>query len=517
MVKLILYFSLCFLLLTTSVFAENKAENSFELVILNGRVIDPETKLDAILNIGINHGKIVSMTKKAIKGKQIIDAKGLVVAPGFIDTHWHGISKFGTKLALLNGVTTWLESETGVLDVDLFYKERQGWHANYGTTVGHIFARSLILDGVTGQDGITAPAANKEAGKDGVYAWSTVIPNEKQNQEIFALMDKGLKQGAIGIGSLVGYASTGVTAQEMYEVQKLAGSYGRLTAVHTRFSVTGKPPTEFVLGGHEIIANAITLNAPVIFQHFNNDNWQLAAKMLADARQQGHNIWGEVYPYRAFSTLANADFLAIDELAKAGLTPEKNVLDPATGEFMSTAAFAKMRAENPSHSVVIFSRPEEWIPQWVALKGVTIGSDAMLAIDSKSKLLPENAPFEQLAAHPRTAGAQAKTLRIAREHNIPLMDVIANLSYWSAKYLGDTGLKAMKNRGRLQEGMVADITIFNAKTVQDHATYQSGKNGLPPTGIPYVIVNGVLTINEGKLVPSAHAGQAIRFPVITAK
>ena len=114
--------------------------------------------------------------------------------------------------------------------------------------------------------------------------------------------------------------------------------------------------------------------------------------------------------------------------------------------------------------------------------------------------------------HPRTAGTHGTVLRLGREYGVPLMFAIAQMSYWPAKHLGDTGLKDMQMRGRIQEGKIADITIFDPETVTDNATYKSGQQGTPTTGIPYVIVNGQVVVYEGQF-QKVWAGQSIRFPV----
>ena len=496
-------------LVTPDAFA---GENDYDLVLLNGRVMDPETHFDGVRNVGIKDGIIKTITKDTISGKEVIDAKGLVVAPGFIDTHIHGITKLGRKLLLSDGVTTGLATEFGVLDIDTFYDQRKKWRGNYGATVGLNFARMKVLDHVTAQDDIEWLKATKEAAKKGASHWSTKIPSAKEEKEILALMKKGLDRGAIGVGIAVGYSPSGTTAREVYETQKLAASYGRVTASHTRFG-SGLPPDEFILGGDEIMANAIFLNAPAIFQHFHNADWQLGAEILERIGKQGYNIWGEIYPYAAYSTQIGSDFVSVENFKRNHLDISKTVLDPSTGKYLSEEAFSKLRKENPNHLIVVFSRKKEDIPKWLALEGATIGSDAMPALDANGNVLPEDAPYDKIVTHPRAAGSHSRALRFAREHNIPLMTVLANLSYWSAKHLGDTGLESMKRRGRMQEGMVADITVFDPKTVTDKADYAAGKNGLPPDGIPYVIVNGVVTIKNSKLVPDAWAGQPIRFPV----
>ncbi len=107
----------------------------YDLVILNGRVMDPETLFDSVANVGIKDGRIVAITKDAINGKDSIDAKGLVVAPGFIDTHVHGVDPFLVKLRLRDGVTTAMDLEAGAIRVGEWYAEKAktGWQVNYGT------------------------------------------------------------------------------------------------------------------------------------------------------------------------------------------------------------------------------------------------------------------------------------------------------------------------------------------------------------------------------------------------
>jgi N-acyl-D-aspartate/D-glutamate deacylase len=95
------------------------ADPQFDVVIPSGRVIDPETSLDAVRNIGVNDSKIAAVTPEAIAGGETIDASGLIVAPGFIDMHQHNTpSPFGQHVALRDGVTTALELEAGVYPVD---------------------------------------------------------------------------------------------------------------------------------------------------------------------------------------------------------------------------------------------------------------------------------------------------------------------------------------------------------------------------------------------------------------
>ena len=148
---------------------------------------------------------------------------------------------------------------------------------------------------------------------------------------------------------------------------------------------------------------------------------------------------------------------------------------------------------------------------WLEVPHMTVAGDQMPPVDIEGRLLTWDDPYEAYNGHPRTAGTHAATLRLGREHNVPLMQSLAQNSYWAAKHLGDAGVEAMKVRGRMQEGMVADITIFDPETVTDNATYKMGENGRPSTGIPYVLVNGTVMVRDSKVVDGVFPGQPIRF------
>src|SRR5262245_49750967 len=99
---------------------------TFNTVVLHGRVIDPESTLDAIRNIGIRDGRIAAISESGLQGKTTIEARGLVVAPGFIDLHAHGQDEENQRYQAMDGVTTALELEIGVADIDAWYQEREG-------------------------------------------------------------------------------------------------------------------------------------------------------------------------------------------------------------------------------------------------------------------------------------------------------------------------------------------------------------------------------------------------------
>ena len=230
----------------------------YDVAILNGRVMDPETNFDGVRNVGIKDGKIVVITENAIKGKETIDAKGHVVAPGFIEGHQHATDPFSRKVNLRDGLTTQMDFEAGAGDIAKWYAEAEGkTQANYGMVVLALIARISVLDGpeiaALGNDmgGLfahTVKAAAVKAQKEGRKpGWTATLPNKEEMTEIMSLVDEGLRQGALGVGVPVGYMTTGVTQYELYKYQELAAKYGRVTNGHVRFAGV-RPPTGGQLG-----------------------------------------------------------------------------------------------------------------------------------------------------------------------------------------------------------------------------------------------------------------------------
>ncbi len=245
------------------------AAKNYDLVILNGRVMDPESGLDAVRNVGIKDGKIAVVTEEAIKGKETIDAKGHVVAPGFIDTHHHNVlMPFGRKLALRDGITTTLEIEGGVMPVGDWYDSMEGKsQTNYGATSSVMGAREMTFNpkfkSVTG-----ASLADLEQAKvsGATMKWSTNVATDAEIEKILSLVEEGLKQGSLGVGLTTGYMVDGITSRETYGAQKLAGKYGRLLGLHGRFSGQDQGASG-MLGTDEQLAAAAAGGGGLIVQH----------------------------------------------------------------------------------------------------------------------------------------------------------------------------------------------------------------------------------------------------------
>ena len=139
------YFSAAGMLLALSL-TLGARQPVFDLVIRGGRVIDPETNLDAVRDVGITAGRIAAVSAAPLSGRETLEAGGLVVSPGFIDVHTHVNDAATYRLAAQDGVTTALDLEIGVSDVGGFYETRRGTTPiNFGTAASHPWARVIAF------------------------------------------------------------------------------------------------------------------------------------------------------------------------------------------------------------------------------------------------------------------------------------------------------------------------------------------------------------------------------------
>lgn len=510
-----------FLSAILSSIAFSSVAQDYDVAIMNGRVMDPETGFEQIANVGVSNGWISKITSEAITGVETIDATGHVVAPGFIDLEQHGIDPWGIKVNLRDGVTTQMDFELGALNIAEWYAAREGkTQANFGTVVGQEYARMRIHDGMAleGPDvsmPLTLSVHRAEAAEDGVDGWSTTKSTLEQMNQITQILDEGPMQGALGVGSTIGYAREGITTYEMLEAQKIAAQYGRLTSAHHRFHPSASTPTESQTGVNELLVNAMLLDAPLHIHHDNDYGWWENQEKMQLSRDQGYNVWASYYPWTAGSGNYGASIVAPDNwVNNMGYKYEETIFDPQLDRYVSQEEFEEFAANEPGRTLIAFSPPrEQWLLDWIKIPGFAVSGDGMPSLDAKGQPLNWDSPYEDYAGHPRSAGTHATVLRLSRENDIPLIFTLAQLSFYHAKFLGDSGLHSMQVRGRMQEGMVADITIFDPDTVTENASYTNGSNGLPSTGIPFVLVNGTVVVKDSKVQKDVTPGQAIRFPV----
>ena len=447
---------------------------SFDVIIASGRVIDPESGLDAVRSLGIRAGKIVTISADRLAGRTTIDATGLVVSPGFIDLHAHGQTPETYRFQALDGVTTSLELEVGTADVDRWYGERKdGRLINYGVSVGHIPVRMAVLH----DPGAWLPS--------GDAAHRAATPAELT--AIVARLETGLKKGAISVGAGLPYTEA-ATRHELQEVFRVAGRRHAPVNVHIRPGVAGLD---------EALKLAAQAKAPLHVVHLNSSGTTATPEMLAmieAARRRGRDVTTEAYPYEAGMTEIKSAIL--DEYETASEDRLSAELEwPRTGEHLTRETFKKYRAIGGP--VIRRTNTEDMVA---------------LAIRSPLTMIASDAYWENGTGHPRTTGTFSRVLgRYARDAKaITLMEAIKKMTLMPAVRL-QARVPSMSAKGRVRIGADADLTIFDPNRIIDRSTYR--EPALPAAGIQYVIVNGVTVVSNAQVVDSVKPGKPVRAPI----
>ena len=459
----------------------------FDLVILDGRVMDPETGLDAVRNVGINDDRIAMISERSLAGRDTIEAAGLVVAPGFIDLHAHGQDPVSNRLQAQDGVTTALEMEVGVYPVGEWLASREGKAPiHYGATVGHWPARVKLVDGIDVGHFPTLSAEETVRMDQGNYAYEHL--SEELIDRLGLLMTTGLEEGALGLGFGITY-TPGASRLEILRLFQLAQRQGVAAYVHLRQENSGGTLGAF----QEVIALAASTGASVHIVHLNSsadEEARVVLEMIRGAVSRGVDITTESYPYTAGSTLIESAFFDSWE----GLTDEEygRLQWPATGERLNTETFNRYREQGGW--VIVHGRQEntnEWI---VAQPDVMVASDGI--------------SFLHGPAHPRGAGTFARVLgHYSRERGaLSLMDALGKMTIQPARRL-EAVAPVMKKKGRVQEEADADLTLFDPARIRDRSTYAQGDS--PSEGIVHVLVGGTPVVRDGQVVEGAFPGQAV--------
>ncbi|MBM3784327.1 MAG: amidohydrolase family protein [Acidobacteria bacterium] len=453
------------------------AQNRFDVAVNGGRVLDPESGLDGIRSLGIRNGMIAAISAAPLSAKKVIDAKGLVVSPGFIDLHSHGQSDENYRYKARDGVTTALELEVGVSPMKKWVDERRGKSLiHYGASIGHIPARMAAMDD-TSEWLPAGPAATRAA-------------SDPEQVKTLELIRAGLRDGGVGIGMGIAYTPF-ASRSEILDVFRVAANAGVPIFVHMR--AAGRKDPGMVDALQEMISDAAISGAAVHIVHLNSSSgksFELGLSMVRGARARGVDVTTEAYPYIAGMT--RLDSAIFNPGWREALEADfGDLLWIATGERLNAETFEKRRKEGGT--VVAFTMREQDIELAMAAPDVMVASDGWITNGK---------------GHPRAAGCYARVLaHYVRERKVcTLMDAVRKMSLLPAKRL-EKFVPSMRKKGRIQVGAHADLAVFDAAKVQDKATYENPAQY--SEGIPHVLVMGVPVVENSKLAEGVFPGQPV--------
>jgi N-acyl-D-aspartate/D-glutamate deacylase len=445
------------------------AAQTYDVVLQNGRVMDPESGLDAVRSVGINGNKIAAVSASPLHGKLEVDARNLVIAPGFIDLHQHSQTPEAYGFKAMDGVTTALELEVGVFPVSEWYAARAGKSIiNFGASSGHIPARMAIMHDTGGLLPRDA-AMNRTA-------------TAEEQKAVASAVQKGLDEGGLGMGMGIVYTPT-ASPDEILNLFYLAAKFKRPVFVHMR--ATGN----VISALQEVITDAAASGAPLHVVHINSSSTAKtpeALHIIEGVRARGLDVTTEAYPYTAGMTeIASARYAGLENQ-----TPEyfATMLWPPTGERLTKESFLRYRKQGGF--VAQFNNTEEMVRLAIANPMVMIASDG-------------------INEHPRSAGTYARVLGkyVRQEKALTLMDAIRKSSLLPAQRL-EAMSPQMRQKGRIKPGADADLSVFDANTVIDRSTFEKPEQY--SEGFRYVLVGGTFVVRDGKLQPGATPGQGIQ-------
>lgn len=500
------------------------AEGRFDLIIINGRVMDGSGNPWFRADIGIANGRIAALGRlDRARAARVIDAGDRYVTPGFIDVHTHagpGLAREGLRQAqplLAQGVTTIVANPDGGGPIDLAKQradlERGGTGVNVLLLIGHGSVRSAAMGG----------AVNRK-------------PSEDEMGRMEEMVRAAMRDGAYGLSSGIYYVpGSFATTDEIIALARVAGESGGLYTSHIRDE--GNYNVGVVASVQEVIRVAEEAGVIGIVTHMKAlgpDSWGLSVACttrIDQARARGVQVFADQYPYEASSTSLVAALLPGQEGGREALV--KRIADPATR--MTLAAMVRenfRRRGGPASLVIAFYAPDRTLegksvaeiaaargaaPEDAVLDLVARGDAGIVSFNMSEADIAHimRQPYTMTSSdgdlvpmgsgrpHPRNNGAFARKLAVyVRERGVvSLESAIRSATSLSATVFG------LSDRGVIRPGAWADLAIFDLKEVRDRATY------LDPhqlaTGMTYVLVNGQVAVEDGKFT-GAMAGSVLR-------
>lgn len=507
--------------------ASGAAEPAFDLLITNGRIVDGSGNPWFRTDIGIKDGRIARLGRiNPAEAAQTIDAKGQIVAPGFIDVHTHVESIYNLPAAenfIRMGVTTLVTGNCGGSAVDV------------GRFLGRIKETPLAVN-------LATLIAHGSVRRDAMGSEDRT-PTADEMKKMEALVEQGMKDGAVGLSSgLIYVPGLYAKTDEITTLARVTARFGGIYATHMRSE--GEQVADAIRESIQIGEQA---GLPVEISHFKISSkamWgqtPMTLGLVRDARARGLMVTVDQYAYTASSTSLDSrlpGWLRAGGLAEA----KKRLADQTTRERVIKEMKEGLKRngfKDYSYAMVASYQPDrsfngksiaEITKQVRGKRDVKNQIDQILAMyeaggagmiyhamneDDVQRIMRE--PFTMIASdsgvrqqdesvpHPRGYGNNARVLgRYVRELQIiSLEDAIRKMTSLPAQTFG------FRDRGMIREGFAADLTIFDDKTVADRATFDQPHQY--PVGISYVMVNGEVAYVNQQMTP-ARPGLALRGP-----
>jgi N-acyl-D-aspartate/D-glutamate deacylase len=448
-------------------------DHRFDVVIQGGRVVDPASGFDGLINVGIDGATVTALSAAPLDGRQVIDATGKVVAPGFIDLLSYEPNEFGARLKLADGVTTNLAMHGVSNFAPIFfdrYTERSPVH--FGGAFHHHFIRGFEMGVGVGQRLDTA-----------------------QMRSLERLLREGLEDGFAGVCFSPEY-SPGTSNEEIARLVAVAAEYGHVSFFHLRHS-DPDPPGTSLESLAEVMSIAERTGASIHIQHLSSTGgtfvMEEAIAMIEDARDYGIDVTACVYPYDFWGTYLASERFS-DGWQERYRIDYEDLQVAGTEERLTEQTFRRAVLDNKLVAA-LGSIPEDEVRLALSQPWVMVASDAILT--------------RGLNNHPRGSGTFARTLgRYVRD--VGLLDLrtgLAKITIQPALRV-ESMIPDMKRKGRLQRGADADIVVFDPATITDQATV--AEPALPSLGIQWVLVDGRIAVRSGRVQTQILAGRALR-------
>ncbi|MFP6840077.1 MAG: D-aminoacylase [Pseudohongiellaceae bacterium] len=504
------------LLLSVVAFGNALAQDNYDIIIRGGKIIDGSGNPWYEADVGITDERVTAIGNLSPdSATTLIDATGLIVAPGFIDPHTHAIRGIfdvpTAESALLQGVTTLTEGNDGSspFPIDAHYQaiiEKQ-ISPNWAVFVGQGTIRSIVIGS---EDRAATPA---------------------EMQRMQDMIAQAMEQGALGISTGLFYVPGSFTpTSEVIELSKVAAAYGGIYISHMR-----EEAAQLIDSVQETIRIGVEANIPVQMTHhkvIGKGNYGASVdslRLVDEARARGIDISIDQYPYTASQTGIVA---LIPQWAQEGGNERllERIASPETRGTVKAAIVDKIlydRGGGDPKNVVISRNPRDRSMEGKNLAELTLeagmsptpenAADVVMDIvkaggatavyhaigpEDVDRIMQHPATaigsdgplsvFGVGAPHPRQYGTFARVLgHFVRERGvITLEDAIRKMSSLTAQRLG------IRDRGLLAENYYADIAVFDADEIIDMATFEEPHQYA--VGMKYVLVNGQLVVEDGQ-------------------